>query len=161
MWCLFCKLFACWVILHAFFVVCIFFFNLSLLFFFFKKQNKKKNPEKNLSEYHQSAKQFGARSGLIWVQTVCKGYQQTAKVATSGEIVNVCSSSFLLVPLRHFLVILINIFARFLYILPITQDIFNSRDFHDFAQRTRFACCCIMLFDKGISKGHVQNLMRI
>ena len=28
-------------------------------------------------------------SGLIWVQTVCKGYQQTTKVATSGERVNV------------------------------------------------------------------------
>ena len=27
-------------------------------------------------------------SGLIWVQTVCKGYQQTTKVATSGERVN-------------------------------------------------------------------------
>ena len=24
-------------------------------------------------------------SGLIWVQTVCKGYQQMIKVATSGE----------------------------------------------------------------------------
>ena len=24
-------------------------------------------------------------SGLIWVQTVCKGYQQMTKVATSGE----------------------------------------------------------------------------
>ena len=24
-----------------------------------------------------SVKQFGSRSGLIWVQTVCKGYQQT------------------------------------------------------------------------------------
>ena len=24
-------------------------------------------------------------SGLIWVQTVCKGFQQTTKVATGGE----------------------------------------------------------------------------
>ena len=28
-------------------------------------------------------------SGLIWVQTVCKGYQQTTKVATSGERINI------------------------------------------------------------------------
>ena len=32
-------------------------------------------------EYHKNAKQFGSRSGptfsvLIWVQTICKGYQQ-------------------------------------------------------------------------------------
>ena len=27
-------------------------------------------------------------SGLIWVQTVCKGYHQTTKVAISGERVN-------------------------------------------------------------------------
>ena len=27
-------------------------------------------------------------SGLIWIQTVCKGYQQMTKVATSGEGVN-------------------------------------------------------------------------
>ena len=27
-------------------------------------------------------------SGLIWVQTVCKGYQQMTKVVTSGERVN-------------------------------------------------------------------------
>ena len=26
-------------------------------------------------------------SGMTWVQTVCKDYQQTIKVATSGEIV--------------------------------------------------------------------------
>ena len=37
-----------------------------------------------IQESHQSVKQFGSRSGLlsglIWVQTVCKGYQQTALV---------------------------------------------------------------------------------
>ena len=37
-------------------------------------------PEKIFQEYHLSVKQIGARSGLticlIWVQTVCKGYQQ-------------------------------------------------------------------------------------
>ena len=26
--------------------------------------------------------------GVIWVQTICKGYQQTIKVATGGEKVN-------------------------------------------------------------------------
>ena len=33
-------------------------------------------------EYHQSVKQIGTRLGptLIWVQTVCKGYQQTTLV---------------------------------------------------------------------------------
>ena len=47
---------------------------------------------KNLfQEYHQSIKQFGSRfgknilSGLIWVQTVCKGYKQTSPI---GKEVN-------------------------------------------------------------------------
>ena len=31
-------------------------------------------------------------SGLIWIQTVCKGYQQTIRVVTSGERVNILSS---------------------------------------------------------------------
>ena len=35
-------------------------------------------------------------SFLIWVQTVCKGYQQKTKVATSKERVNKVSKSFLL-----------------------------------------------------------------
>ena len=44
-----------------------------------------------------SVKQLGSRSGrtfcqvwsgLIWVQTVCKGYQQMTKVTTSEERVN-------------------------------------------------------------------------
>ena len=40
-----------------------------------------------IQEYHQCVKQFGSRSvrpdiflGLIWVQTVCKSYQQTTLV---------------------------------------------------------------------------------
>ena len=33
-------------------------------------------------------------SGLILIQTVCKIYQQTTKVATSGERVNVCHVLF-------------------------------------------------------------------
>ena len=46
--------------------------------------------QKTLQEYHQSGKQFGTRSGsnpnflqnltLIWIQTVCKIYQQSALV---------------------------------------------------------------------------------
>ena len=48
----------------------------------------------NFQEYLQSVEHFWIRikpdflSGLIWVQTVCKCYQQTTKVATSGERVN-------------------------------------------------------------------------
>ena len=47
--------------------------------------------KKVFQEQHQSVKQFGSRSGLtffsglIWVQTVCRGYQQMTKVTTSGE----------------------------------------------------------------------------
>ena len=44
---------------------------------FFLKINVLKN---FFQEYHQNVKQFGPLSGLIWVQTVCKGYQQTALV---------------------------------------------------------------------------------
>ena len=33
--------------------------------------------EKLIQEYNQKVKQFGFRSGLIWVQTVCKAYKQT------------------------------------------------------------------------------------
>ena len=33
--------------------------------------------EKLFQEYDQSVKQFESRTGLIWVQTVCKSYQQT------------------------------------------------------------------------------------
>ena len=38
--------------------------------------------ERFFQEYHQSVKQFGARSVQAWycVQIVCKGYQQTTKV---------------------------------------------------------------------------------
>ena len=57
----------------CFFVVCGFFFFLNNFF-------------KNIyREYYQSAKQFGSGSGPIWVQTVCRGYQQKTKVAASGE----------------------------------------------------------------------------
>ena len=56
-------LFAYWVILQTFFLSKIYFFG---KFF--------------LEEYHQSVKQFGPRSGLIWVQTVCKGYHQLPQV---------------------------------------------------------------------------------
>ena len=54
-----------------------------LLLNFFKNDLKK-----FFQEHYQSVKLFGSRSGptfyrmlvLIWVQTVCKGYQQTTKV---------------------------------------------------------------------------------
>ena len=44
-------------------------------------------------QYHQGVKQFGSRSdptfllGLIWVQTVCKGYQQTTNFTPSVQSV--------------------------------------------------------------------------
>ena len=46
--------------------------------------------KKIFQEYHQSVKQFGSRSSPTFcrVQTVCKGYQQSTKVATSGERIN-------------------------------------------------------------------------
>ena len=56
------------------------------LLIFFKSSFEKINFYENFfQEYSQSVKQFGSRSarlvsGLIWVQTVCKGYQQTALV---------------------------------------------------------------------------------
>ena len=34
-------------------------------------------------ESHQSVKQFGSRSGLTWVQTVCKGNQQMTQAELS------------------------------------------------------------------------------
>ena len=36
--------------------------------------------------------------GLIWVQTVCKGYQQMTKVATRKEAVNLLSVPFVFQP---------------------------------------------------------------
>ena len=47
---------------------------------------------KNIFQEHymnQIVKRFGSRSGptfLIWVQTVCKGYQGTTKIAASMHI---------------------------------------------------------------------------
>ena len=66
-------------------------------FFFFSKINffKKKNLSGTLSGYQTVWIQIRPNSldpdqaqhllGLIWVQTVCKGYKQTRKVATGGE----------------------------------------------------------------------------
>ena len=59
---------ACWVILHAFWSSVDFYFKIN----FFKKI---------FQEYCQSV----VLSGLIWVQTVCKGYQQMTNVTTSNE----------------------------------------------------------------------------
>ena len=53
-------------------------------------------PKKIFQKYYQSVKQFASKSGqglirlfveFFLVQTVCKGYQQMTKVATSGESV--------------------------------------------------------------------------
>ena len=52
-----------------------------------------------LQDCHQRVKHFGPRSGsevlsgLIWVLTVCKGYEQTIKGTASGERVNVLAHS--------------------------------------------------------------------
>ena len=68
----------------CFFVICGFFF---LKLTFSKKKKKKK---KIFQENHQCQTGLiqirpNVLSGLIWVQTVCKGYQQMTNVATSGE----------------------------------------------------------------------------
>ena len=43
-------------------------------------------------EYHKRVQiKPDILSGLIWVQTICKGYQQMTKVATSKERVNLFS----------------------------------------------------------------------
>ena len=47
--------------------------------------------EKVFQEYHQSVKQLGSSSGLtfvglIWLQTVCKSYQQTAPVGKKAGL---------------------------------------------------------------------------
>ena len=61
----------------CFFVVCGLFFKLTF--------------QKNLSGIQSECQtiwiqiRHNVLSGLIWVQTVCKGYQQMTKVATSGE----------------------------------------------------------------------------
>ena len=55
--------------------------------YFFKSTFSKKS-FRNTTGLSNSADPDEARhilSGLVWVQIVCKGYQQTAKVATSGE----------------------------------------------------------------------------
>ena len=70
------KLFICW-----------FFFKIILF-------------EKLFQEYHQSVKQFGTRtSGLIWIPTVCKSYQQTT---LCGKEV-ICENNPWLVILSFFL----------------------------------------------------------
>ena len=70
-----CLLFACWIILHAYFAICRF----ALKLFFWKKTTTKKTP--GISSF----KHFGSRSGrtfwlgLIWVQTFCKSHQRKTK----------------------------------------------------------------------------------
>ena len=66
-------LFACWLILHAFCHLLIFFFELAFPKKYFRNQ----------TVWIQIRSDVLA--GLIWVQTVCKGSQQTTKVTTSGE----------------------------------------------------------------------------
>ena len=61
----------------CFFVICGFF----LINFF--KQNLSGIPSECLTAWVQI--RSDKNSGLVWVQTVCKGYQQMTKVATSRE----------------------------------------------------------------------------
>ena len=70
---------ACWVFIHAFVVVSWFFFKKNQLF--------QKFLTGTLSECQTVWIQIRTNllSGLIWVQTVCKGYQQTIKVAARKE----------------------------------------------------------------------------
>ena len=74
----------------CFFVICgCIFFKLA----FSKKKKKKKNsgiPSEFQTVWIKI--RTDVLSGLIWVQTVCKGYQQTTIVATSGESVKYLDS---------------------------------------------------------------------
>ena len=82
------QLFACWVISRDFFLSSVDFFFFLEIFFFFKKKKK------NLLGIPSECQTIWIKirpdvlSGLIWVQSVCKGYQQTTIVATSGERIN-------------------------------------------------------------------------
>ena len=82
-------LFVCWVILHAFWS--------SVDFFFFQNwffQNLSGIPSQCQTVWIQIRPDV-----LIWVLTVCKGYQQMTKVATSGERVKLLALANL--PQRH------------------------------------------------------------
>ena len=58
---------------------------------FFKK--KKTYSKNSFKENYQSVKQFGSSSPTFGVQTVCKGSQQTTKVAIS-ELMAEASEAF-------------------------------------------------------------------
>ena len=60
------SLFACWVIFHAFVVIC--------WLFFFKQF---------FLELYESVKRVGSITSNILIQTVCEGYQQMTKVVAS------------------------------------------------------------------------------
>ena len=70
----------------CFFVVCGFFFKIN----FSKKSLRNTIRVSNSLDPDQAERFVGPDilSGLIWVQTVCKDYQQTSKVETSRERVN-------------------------------------------------------------------------
>ena len=69
------------------FVVCEFvLINFFFFFFFFSKKSFRITLLECQTVWIQIRPD--KRSGLIWTQTVCKGYQQTTKVATSGERVS-------------------------------------------------------------------------
>ena len=78
------QLFACWGIFHD---ICRLFFFFFLKIVVFVKNLSISRPEQ-LGPI--SSPTFSAR---IWVQTVCKGYQQTAIIATSNERVKLSSLS--------------------------------------------------------------------
>ena len=66
--------------ISCFFVVCGFFF------FFSKKSFRNTIRVSNSLDPDQARQNMpDISSGLIWVQIVCKGYQQMAKVTTRGE----------------------------------------------------------------------------
>ena len=68
--------FACWAILHAILSFMDFFFLIN----FFKKIFWNTIRVSNSLDPDQAK-----TLGLIWVQTICNGYQQKTKVTTSGE----------------------------------------------------------------------------
>ena len=75
-WCL-AWLLACWVILHAFYVSPAEFFKIYIFKEFFWEYDQCQTLRIQI--------RTDILSVLIWVQTVCKGYQQTTKVTVQGK----------------------------------------------------------------------------
>ena len=71
---------ACWVFLYAFVVICSLFSELTV----YKKKKTKSGAQSECQTVWIQIR-TGVLSVLNWVQTVCKGYQQTTKDAASKD----------------------------------------------------------------------------